>query len=117
MGRATVIFGGAIGVAAFVYVLLHRHADAYTAVTRALVAAVLAMVVLGVAERFWRGAKIKKAGLDGSGPSVEFEDHIARAVDQVNERMNDHVRTINDRLYDIEKVLFKNGGNRVTSEE
>ena len=40
---------------------------------------------------------------------MEFEDHIALAVDQVNERMNDQVKTINDRLYDIERALFKDG--------
>jgi hypothetical protein len=117
VGRATVIVGGTVGVAAFIYVLLQRHEDAYAALTRALVATGLTMVVLGVADRFWRGAKVKKAGLDGTGPSVEFQDHIARAVDEMNERMSDHVSTINDRLYDIEKALFKNGDNRTTAQE
>jgi hypothetical protein len=42
-----------------------------------------------------------------AGPSIEFEDQIATAVAQVNERMNEQVDAINDRLYDLEKAVFK----------
>jgi hypothetical protein len=103
------VIAGVSAIAAFLYVLLYRHDDAYASFTRALVAGALVMAVLGAGERFWRGVKVKRAGMGDGGPSIEFEDHIAKAVAQVNERMNDQIDAINDRLYDLEKVVFKEG--------
>jgi type VI protein secretion system component VasK len=116
-GRRTVIVATAVTAAAFLYVLLHRHDDAYAAFTRALLAGGSTMVVLGVAERFWRGAKVKKAGMSETGPILEFEDHIARAVAEINERMNEQIATINDRLFDVEKVVFKEADDDADVEE
>jgi hypothetical protein len=117
VGRSIAAIAAASAVSAFLYVVLHRHDDAYTAFTRALLAAALVMAVLGAGERFWRGATVKRAGLDGGGPSIEFEDQISKAVAQVNDRMNDQVDSINNRLYDLERTVFKEDDQQADREE
>jgi hypothetical protein len=51
------------------------------------------------------------------GPGIEFGDRIADAVGELNESLNDHISTINDRLFDLEAAVFKAGGRRTDAEE
>jgi hypothetical protein len=105
--RWTVVVAAAVTTMAFLYVLLHRRDDVYAAFTRALLAGALTMAAMGAGERFWRGKKVKRAGLSNGGPTIEFEDQIATAVAQINERMYEQISTINERLYELEKSVFR----------
>jgi len=40
-----------------------------------------------------------------------------RAVTELNRRVDDHMTTLNERLYDLEKVVFKNGSTDANDEE
>ncbi len=111
VGRVIVVVGVLVGVLAFCYLLAHEDADLWSAFMKACAADVATMVLLGIAERFWRNKKVKEAGIDPSGgANVTFEDEISAAVAQVNEGVTQHVGTINERLYDLERAVFKTGG-------
>jgi hypothetical protein len=117
VGRWTVMTGTVIALGAFSYLHVHQNADLYSAFTKAVLAALLTMAALGVAERFWRGAKVKDAGVSPEGMNVGFESAIADAVEQVNARTSEHVEMINKRLYDLEKAVFKEADAPVKREE
>ena len=110
IGRVTVVVSAIIATLLFLYLVLHEDADLWNAFMKAAAAGIVAMVGLGIGERFWRNKKVQEAGVDASGgANVKFEDEIARAVAEVNEAVTQHVQTINKRLYDLEAVVFKNG--------
>jgi hypothetical protein len=105
IGRVIVVFGVLVGVA-FVYLLAANDADLWDAFVRAIVAAVLTMIALGVGERFWRGKKVTGADVSPTGGGVSFDDEIATASAQLNESLNEHVAMINKRLYELERAVF-----------
>jgi hypothetical protein len=107
VGQVNVAVAVMVLTAAALFLALHEHEDAYTVFTKSLFASGLAMVVFGVGERFWSGRKVKQAGVNPGGAEVTFEDQISTAVSEVNERMNDHTKVINERLFDLEKAVFK----------
>jgi hypothetical protein len=86
--------------------------QAYTVIWRACVVALLVMALGGVAQRFWNGDKLANA--DAGGVGVGFDaatedavEKIETVVTKVNDRVNDQMLAINDRLYDLEKIVFK----------
>jgi len=107
--RLAVVVGTVIAVASFLYMAWWRGLDLYLALPGALLAGVLTMVGLAVAAQLWRGRRVEQAGLTPTGPQVGFEQ-LTEAVGHVNERTNEHVATINKRLYDLEQAVFKNNG-------
>jgi hypothetical protein len=121
VGRATVLIAAAIAAAAFLYLVWNQDSNLYSAFTKALVAAGLVMVVLGMAERFWRRQKVQSAkvgaGPEGATAELTFENQVLTAVEQVNQRMSDHVATINQRLYDLEKKVLKDNEPPSEAEE
>lgn len=110
IGHATVVSGLLVAGLAFSYLVVHEDADLWSAFMKAAAADVATMVVLGVAERFWKNKKVGSAGVDASGSAnVKFADEISTAVAEVNDAVSKHVETINKRLYDLEKAVFKDG--------
>lgn len=108
MGRINVSIAVVLAVALFVYLVAAEEADLWNAFMKAVGAGLLTMVAIGTGERFWRNKKVKEAGLDpAGGASVTFEDEIAKAVELVNHSVTEHVGTINRRLYDLERAVFK----------
>jgi len=74
--------------------------------------ALFTIVLLSVAKRVWRGDDVASA--DAGGVGVKFGEATGEAVGEVetvvreiNARVSEQMTTINDRLYDLEKVVFK----------
>ncbi len=78
-------------------------------------AAVAVMVVAGVVQRFWGGDKLADATAPG-GWGIGFEA-AEQAVAELNTRVDDQMTTLNDRLYDLEKVVFKDGATDADGQE
>jgi hypothetical protein len=111
-GRLIALIGGLVGVSGFVYLAALDDADLWSAFVKAMVAAVLAMGALGIAERFWRGKKLAGAEVSPTGGSITFENEIANVTDVLNERLSTHVATINSRLDDLEEAVFEDRRER-----
>jgi len=73
------------------------------------------MVVAGVFQRFWGGSKLTDAtGPGGWGIGFGF---TKRALRELNHRVDDQMTTLNNRLYDLEKIVFKDGSTDADEEE
>jgi hypothetical protein len=67
------------------------------------------MILLGVATRFWSGARVKDAGVPGGG-TVSLEDAAEAArkpIAVLEDRVNAQMVKINDRLGALEAELLK----------
>jgi hypothetical protein len=111
-GRWIVIVGTIVGLAFLAAGLLLAHERAFAAFLEGGAAALLAMGLLSVGQRFWGGAKVASANAAGVG--LKFEEATGdavekaeKAVSEVNTRVSDQMTTVNDRLYDLEKVVLK----------
>jgi len=90
-----------VAIAAFGYLVVAGH-DPVTSLITALVADAAVIVLSGIAERRWRGDKVKQGGVGPDGVNVTFEDSIAEALEQVNDRVDRHVADLNKALRDVE---------------
>ena len=73
-------------------------------------AALAFMVVAGTVHRFWGGSKLTNAsgpGGWGIGFGAQGFGATRKAVAELNSRVDDQMKTLNERLYDLEKVVFK----------
>lgn len=107
-GRRTAVAGVLAAAGSMVYLVLDDHANVYTAFIKGLLAGILAMAFLGFIANFWANRKVASAKVQtspdgGAGAEVSFEDRIADAVAEVNERMNEQIGIIDRRLYDLEQ--------------
>jgi hypothetical protein len=73
------------------------------------------MVVAGVFQRFWGGSKLTHATGPG-GWGIGF-GVAKKALTELNQRVDDQMTTLNERLYDLEKVVFKNDSTDADEEE
>lgn len=73
------------------------------------------MIVGGTFQRFWGGAKLNDATMPG-GFGIGF-GATKKVLGELNRRVTEQMDTLNDRLYDLEKVVFKNGPTDAGSEE
>jgi hypothetical protein len=97
-----VLAGCALAILAFAYLVVTGH-DPVTSFITALVADGAVIVVTGIAERRWQGDKVKQGSVGPDGVNVTFEDSIAEAVEQVNDRVDRHVADLNQALRDVER--------------
>lgn len=108
--------GGALTGAAF---LVQRLVVTQDSLLRAFLgacgAAFAVMAVAGVFQRFWGGSKLTDATAPG-GWGIGF-GVAKKALGELNRRVNDQMTTLNERLYDLEKVVFKNGSTDEEEEE
>ena len=97
-------------MATFLRQLLAHEDDLYPAFLKGAGATFVVMVVLGVAQQFWRNRKVNEAqGPAGTG-GLRFEDETnatQTAVDDVNTRVTKQMEDVNKRLYDLESAVFK----------
>jgi hypothetical protein len=110
--RWIAVVGALVGAAFFVQRLAATQDSVFRAFVAACAAALAIMVVAGTLQRFWGGSRLT----DASGPGgwgIRFGakglDATTKAVAELNHRVDDQMKTLNDRLYDLEKVVFKNG--------
>jgi len=111
-GRWIVVAGIVVGLGFLAGGLLLAHEKAIVAFGEGGGAALLTMGLLGIAQRFWRGDKV--TGADAGGIGVKFGEATGEAVEkvekvvgEVNTRVSEQMTTVNDRLYDLEKVVLK----------
>ena len=94
----------ALGVLLFVQRLLVSGDSLYGAPWRALVIAGGLMALLGVTQRFWRGAEIEEATMPG-GPGVRFVHRTASAVAALEARVDEQMRGLTERVIVLEREL------------
>ena len=75
----------------------------YRSFLMGLGAALAVMVVLGIAQRFWRGSQIEEAGAAGLG--IRFARATRRPIRVLEERVDTQMRLLNDRLFEVEREL------------
>lgn len=112
-GRVFVVLGAFTGAAVAVTGIVGGWNPA-PSLLAGLAAAYVAMNLFGTAERYWANRKVESSGMPGAG-SVAFREEVVSTADQLNERMTDQMKDINQRLYDLEKQVFKR--NNPGSEE
>jgi len=95
-----------VGIAFFVQRLAATPDSLWRAFLAACAAAFAAMIVAGTFQRFWAGAKLTVATMPG-GLGIGF-GVAKKAIAELNRRVDDQMKTLNDRLYDLEIVVFKN---------
>lgn len=102
-----------VGASFFVQRMLGSSDSLWTAFMKAVAAAFAAMLLLGFAQRFWRGDKLQMANVSPTGGGGSFEE-VAEAdkatldaVNALNSRVGEQMETVNRRLYDLETSAFK----------
>lgn len=105
-GRWFVVTGTLVGLATFGITLTLWNV--YWALMAALGATFVWMNVLGTAERYWANQKVAQAQTPGGG-GVGFQDDLRETLEQLNQRVTAQMEDVNKRLYDLEKVVFKEG--------
>lgn len=103
--RSIAIVALVAGSALFVGELI-AGALVFTAAWHGAAVAVGAMVLLGMALRFWRGDEIQSASGPG-GTGVEFSQATEGALEKLNDRLDAQMEDVNRRLYDLETRIFK----------
>jgi hypothetical protein len=115
VGRWIALGSALVGVAFFAQRLAATSDSLLRAFLAACGAAFAAMVVAGTFQRFWGGAQLTDATMPG-GLGIGF-GATKKALAEINSRVTDQMGTLNDRLYDLEKVVFKNGSMDSSEEE
>lgn len=83
----------------------------FTAIWHGAAVAGGAMVLLGMAQRFWKGDEIQSASGPG-GSGVEFTQATEGALEKLNDRLDAQMEDVNRRLYDLETRIFKDPPSR-----
>jgi len=104
-GRVFVVVGVVVGVVTLAVALIYSVSPAL-AIPAALGAAVLAMIACGVAEGFWDNRKVNQATIPGGG-GLTFEDKAVETAEKINERVDEQMSDLNERLYEVEKVALE----------
>lgn len=108
-GRWIAVGGALVGAAFLVQRLVATQDSLLQAFLAACAAAFAIMAVAGVFQRFWGGSKLTDATAPG-GWGIGFST-TQKALGELNLRVDEQMTTLNDRLYDLEKVVFKNGSD------
>lgn len=114
-GRWIAVAGVVVGIAFFVQRLAATDDSLLRAFLAGSGAAFAIMAAAGVFQRFWGGAKLTDATGPG-GVGIGFEA-TQQALAELNTRVDDQMTTLNDRLYDLERVVFKNASTEANGEE
>jgi hypothetical protein len=114
-GRWIAVGGTLVGTAFFVQRLAATPDSLLKAFLAACGAMFATMVVAGIFQRFWGGSMLTDATVPG-GWGIGF-GVAKKAIGELNLRVNEQMTTLNDRLYDLEKVVFKNGSTDADEEE
>ncbi len=62
----------------------------------------------GVSRRIWQGAEVSSAPVPGGGAlDVEAAESVQQGLTDLNKRVDAHIETVNKRLYDLDKRVFK----------
>ena len=78
-----------------------EHRSLFRAVLEAATASFAAMVVGGVAHRFWSGARVAEATAGPGGAAVKFERPVRSLVEELHGRLE----KINERLVAVEDAV------------
>lgn len=113
-GRWVVVIATTLGVALLVVDLLDAERVALAFAEGAGVAFGV-MVLAALGQRLWEGARATSAQAPG-GWGIGFGP-TKRVVGQLNERITSQMGTINQRIYDLEKVVFKEPNQPAEGEE
>ena len=114
--RWVVVAGGlaAIGVLAASLIGGTRLVPAFFL---AVAAAGAVIGLAGVSRQIWRGAEVTSAPIPGGGAlDVEAVETVQQSLTDLNKRVDAHTETVNNRLYDLEKRVFK-GSSKGNDEE
>jgi len=114
-GRCIAAGSALVGVAIFIQRLAATPDSLLRAFLAACATTFAAMIVAGTFQRFWSGSKLTDATMPG-GLGIGF-GATKNAITELNRRVDDQMKTLNDRLYDLEKVVFRTDSTEADEEE
>lgn len=109
--RWAVLAGAAVTLSLFAQQLSATNASFYAAFMKSVGGGLLVLAVVSVAKQLWHGADVNQLGVPG-GPQVgikETADATEETVETLNRRITSQMDDVNQRLYDLEKSVFKDG--------
>jgi hypothetical protein len=116
-GTQWIVAAGIIAGLAVLSASLANGATFVTSFFLALVADVSVIGLAGVSRRMWQGAEVSGvSGPAGTGLDLEAAQTVQKGLEDLNKRVDAHTETVNKRLYDLEKTVFK-GANEGTDEK
>ena len=91
----------AVGIFFLFFLFFVDDRSLFRAYVEAAAASFAAMVVAGVAHRFWVGARVAEATAGPSGAAVKFERPVRSLVEELHARLEE----INGRLVTVEDAV------------
>ena len=105
--RWLVVLGVAALIAVFVTALFWELSPV-AAFFLALGAYATVVGLAGVSRRIWKGEEVKSAPVPGGGAlDVEAVETVQQGLTDLNKRVDAHIETVNKRLYDLDRAVFK----------
>jgi hypothetical protein len=99
------ITGLVIGIFFLLYQFFIENRPLFRASLEGATGSFAAMVVAGVAHRFWIGAQVAEAGGGPSGFNVRFLHATSRPLRLLNDEVRAQLDAVNQRLHDIEQDM------------
>lgn len=74
--------------------------------------------IAGISRQVWKGAEVSSAPIPGGGGlDVDTVGTVQQGLADLNKRADTHTETVNKRLYDLEKRVFKRSSEGNDEEE
>jgi hypothetical protein len=118
-GRWIVIFAGSVGLG-YLAVQLVDGGAFFGSFMRAACVAFALMVLLSFGHSIARGGEFEEVEASASGFRAKLREPLTRtrrAVGVLEQRVSSQMTTVNKRLYDLEKAVFKHDGSGTDEQE
>ena len=102
--RWLVVAAGLVAMAFFVGGLI-SSASLFRSLVMGGVSALILMGVGGLAQSLWKGGQVEE--VEGGGWRVRLGEATRRPIRTLERRVDTQMRQINDRLFDLERAVFK----------
>jgi len=112
--RWLVILAGVTALAFFVGELL-SDVSIFRSFGMGGVSALIVMGVGGLAEGLWQGGEVEE--VEGGGWRVRLARATVRPLRTLERRVDSQMQQVNDRLFDLERAVFKDGERDTEKEE
>jgi hypothetical protein len=117
-GTRWVVVAGIVAALAVLTASLVSGATFVTSFFLALAADLSVIGLAGASRRIWQGAEVSGvAGPGGTGLDLEAAQTVQKGLDDLNKRADAHTETVNKRLYDLEKSVFKEANEGTDEKE
>ncbi len=108
------MLAGGIAIAFFVGGLL-ASASIFSSFVAGGVSAMIVMGVGGLAQGLWRGQEVEE--VEGGGWRVRLAQATRRPLRTLEQRVDSQMQHVNDRLFDLERAVFKDQAGEADRQE